>query len=736
MLKNYVKSFVEEDDIENIFKDNKKYKQAAAVALNDSEELTNPFQNRGYVRKENGENVLNELKLARHDNRRLMHENLDLKEKIDLLNVKYVEENEKVQSLNLELNVKIDEKDLKYKAILVETENELKSSKQKVISCEDEIAKLKQKIADLDVKCANLLDERIKFTDLSAKLSEENKKLYKKWYLIRKNETKFRNLLIEQMNKRSQAKIRRKICRKSTNDKLSNKYYAKESTNEEDFEILKIESFSSASLTSSEDETKKQNTKKSLNPLMKQKTVLLFRKKFDELNKRNLSLETKIDQLNIENQKLNKEINNFEVKFKQVKTQNEHYSIEINSLKRKEADSKEREEKFKKQEEQLKDEIKRNLETKLKQTSADLTKQINLTRTLRSENEKLNDKLKVNEEKLNHTDRDNVQKKQLIEFYKKKLEEFNQKEKNEICSSDKDYLNEPIIDLKAQVKKLTESAEKSKTEMKSLKERLKCIQTEKLMYENKCVEFEKSLNCEFLKYEAIKKEKSKSDLNFKNSKKKINDIEAYVKELETSAESNIRSLSLTSQETIAIAQYRLKYAFKSVDDYERIFAYLYETLINRCIDLKKEIIKEKKNTSKLNNKRQVKQNSHMDVVQSMDDNMKKAMDLASSVLNLTSNELEDILLSSNSIENDSSFNNKDTNKDDNELVSYKKQCKKMLAEFNDCICLNKKELMKSEMNFVYDENFNKNICDLVSQRLNELLQYERELASIHAYKNI
>ena len=125
--------------------------------------------------------------------------------------------------------------------------------------------------------------------------------------------------------------------------------------------------------------------------------------------------------------------------------------------------------------------------------------------------------------------------------------------------------------------------------MKSLKERLKCIQTEKLMYENKCVEFEKSLNCEFLKYEAIKKEKSKSDLNFKNSKKKINDIEAYVKELETSAESNIRSLSLTSQETIAIAQYRLKYAFKSVDDYERIFAYLYETLINRCIDLKIEL---------------------------------------------------------------------------------------------------------------------------------------------------
>jgi len=52
ILKNYVKSFVEEDDLENIYKDNKKIEATSAVAaLNDSEEMANQFQNRGYVRK-------------------------------------------------------------------------------------------------------------------------------------------------------------------------------------------------------------------------------------------------------------------------------------------------------------------------------------------------------------------------------------------------------------------------------------------------------------------------------------------------------------------------------------------------------------------------------------------------------------------------------------------------------------------------------------------------------------
>ena len=103
-----------------------------------------------------------------------------------------------------------------------------------------------------------------------------------------------------------------------------------------------------------------------------------------------------------------------------LKLQNEINCREIVSLKQREAEIKLREEASRKQDEQTLNEARKEAESRCKQLSADLHKQIGSNKTLRSEVESLNSKLKLNEEKLAHVERDLTQKKQLIEFYKKK----------------------------------------------------------------------------------------------------------------------------------------------------------------------------------------------------------------------------------------------------------------------------------------------------------------------------
>ena len=56
--------------------------------------------------------------------------------------------------------------------------------------------------------------------------------------------------------------------------------------------------------------------------------------------------------------------------------------------------------------------------------SQDLNKQIGVNKALKSETDKLNEKVKILEEKFSHSERDNTQKKQLIDFYKKKLDDM------------------------------------------------------------------------------------------------------------------------------------------------------------------------------------------------------------------------------------------------------------------------------------------------------------------------
>ncbi len=125
--------------------------------------------------------------------------------------------------------------------------------------------------------------------------------------------------------------------------------------------------------------------------------------------------------------------------------------------------------------------------------------------------------------------------------------------------------------------------------------------------------------------------------------------------------------------------------------------------------------------------------------QPVDENIKMAMDLASNVLNLTSNELEEILSSSVVTDNDL---NRQQKKGGDELDAvYRKNCAKQLSEFELRLNSSKKEKqiksltdLTKEMDSIESEDVNKEICEMVSKRLNEVLGYERELACLNALR--
>lgn len=121
--------------------------------------------------------------------------------------------------------------------------------------------------------------------------------------------------------------------------------------------------------------------------------------------------------------------------------------------------------------------------------------------------------------------------------------------------------------------------------------------------------------------------------------------------------------------------------------------------------------------------------------------MKIAMDLASNVLNLTSNEIEDILSSSSMSENQSCKGKQQQKEGKEDDASYRKYCKKLAQEFEQKLNLSKKEKQIKDMDDVEkeferleSEDINRDLCDLISQRLNDVLVYERELASLNALR--
>jgi hypothetical protein len=349
--------------------------------------------------------------------------------------------------------------------------------------------------------------------------------------------------------------------------------------------------------------------------------------------------------------------------------------------------------------------------------SQDLNKQLGVNKTLKNETDKLADKVKTIEEKLNHSERDNTQKKQLIEFYKKKLDDL--KQNNE-------KLQQPILendDLKLQIQKLNEINEKNKIQVQSLKTRLQVIQNEKQNYENKSNENEKHCLDMTQKFEQLKKEKKQLEISLKESKNKINELNSLVKVVEDDIEVKIKKICDNNEHALDTMSSKLKDSFKLIFNYEIVLTKIYEILIKRNLGTREKLFKNQLAASKKQyeeelNDNKKKSKSILNDSLNKTGNLKQAMNIASTVLNLSASELEDIMST------DSNVSVMQQNIDFSK--QYKEFEEKMKLVYNNWI----KEFddVKRNDKLVADYNAS-NMLELINNKLNDLINIEKQLAT-------
>ena len=558
-------------------------------------------------------------------------------------------------------------------------ELEFEASQEKCTRILRELEGLKQKLKQSETKCLNMSNDRIKYVELSSKLTAENKSLYKRWFQLKKNETRFRQLIVQQLKsfthqqqQQQQQQLKRKVAKKD------------ESKSVEKLPMIKKQQQQQQKAATAFDTSK-----------------FVKKKIYEQLLEEKCDLEIKFNKLKADNEKVSADLSLNDIKLKQLRIQNEAYGNEASYLKKRELELRAKVENGKNQEDEQREEMKKNYEAKIKTLSSDLTKHISSNKTLRNENEKLNDKIKVNNEKINHMERDNNQKRQLLEFYKKKIEE-SQTFKYEID-------HEPIVsDYKGQIKKLSAANEK-------MKERFKGLESEKAAMELKLDVNEKLAAEQTVKVDALKKEKIKLEQTLKAYKKKATDLESFIEKFEQTAETNIKCLSETSKETLDIAQYRIAAAFKLADSYENILKNLYESLINHSIVLRKKICEKK-----VKNKQKIEIEHLKD-----DDNMRTAMDLAGNLLNLTANELDDIFTYSNlGSVGDGELHGAGDGLIFDELANRKR---KMMLDFEQFLSASKKDKQRSAF------SSNASSFGEFNNRIEDLLNSEREFLCIKLY---
>ena len=350
--------------------------------------------------------------------------------------------------------------------------------------------------------------------------------------------------------------------------------------------------------------------------------------------------------------------------------------------------------------------------------SQDLNKQIGVNKALKSETDKLNEKVKILEEKFSHSERDNTQKKQLIDFYKKKLDDM--KVNNE-------KLQQPIIEveeLKLQILKSNETNEKLKTQINSLKTRLQVIQNEKQTHEHKTSDIEKQLSEMSPKFEQLKKEKKQLEISLKESKLKVNELNTLVKTFEDDVEVKMKNLSENNEQALESMKAKLKDSYKLIFNYELILTKLYEILIKRNLSNREkvfqhQILSSKKKLEKEQEEANKKKSKALNESLNKNDNLKQAMNIASTVLNLSVSDLEDLMSSTDSnAGHKPSLKQNDFNKQYRDFEEKMKLVyAKWIKEFED---------VKRNEKIIADYNAN-NLFELINEKLNDLINVEKQL---------
>ncbi|XP_033750064.1 centlein-like isoform X2 [Pecten maximus] len=255
------------------------------------------------------------------------------------------------------------------------------------------------------------------------------------------------------------------------------------------------------------------------------------------------------------------------------------------------------------------------LEQRLKMSSSEVCRQSASLRQMKQENTSLQDQIRNLQDRINHLERDNNQKRTLIEDTRNKLRMAQDNSRTESNSME---------EMETRIKLLQEGADRSRIQADSLKKRLGAITREKKEYEDR-----------FLKAHNDLERKTKLLMDCQNKKMELEDA---VRELEATAQQQLRGLANQSEAAIEAAQDKLSLAYGKIQIYQQFVKGLANDLVRRVGQTRshlKDILIRKEEEELI--QRQIQNQSHGNA------SLQKAQSLARDILNLSQSDLDDIM---------------------------------------------------------------------------------------------
>ncbi|CAF2263431.1 unnamed protein product [Rotaria magnacalcarata] len=326
-----------------------------------------------------------------------------------------------------------------------------------------------------------------------------------------------------------------------------------------------------------------------------------------------------------------------------------------------------------------------NLYSRLKNTSFDASRQRKLNKTLQTDNENLTKNLQSLTEKLTHTERDVASKRVLIENYKSRLSELETSlnRSNDKLTTDND---------EERLKSLTDTMEKLRVSLDSYKNRLQVVAREKQTLETRYGQLVGEHEKLKIRLEDIQTKHRSTEQQLRQCRLNQEQLNQELLASHRLSEQQLLSLNTKNQDSLSKITFELNRTQRRLNEYERFTNGLLHEMVRRSIQMH--------DTLKRAREHQRQRESFSMTLPGYD----TAMNTASKILNLTQDDLDDIMSTT-----DESFqaHSKHDNMDKNEKIRQK--VSKLLAS---------------------QEEFSGKLLKIFSKKLDEIQAADRDLATM------
>lgn len=286
------------------------------------------------------------------------------------------------------------------------------------------------------------------------------------------------------------------------------------------------------------------------------------------------------------------------------------------------------------------------LESRLKASSNELCRQSNQARQLKQENEQQHEQIRGLQERVSRLERDNNQKRTLLEDQRVKLKLAQTNAKSEQNANE---------EMETRIKLVQDTSDRLKIQVESYKKRLSAVTREKRDYEER-----------FLK---VNTELEKKNKHFIESQTRRMELESAVGELEKTAQQQLRGLASQSETAIEAAQKKLSEAYYAIQQYQLFVKSLGQELIKRL------------NQSRFHLKETLSHREKESKQSQVNASLQRAQAMAKDILNLSQSDLEDIM----SADGDPERMEDDISTDKKRDRRWSKKCEKLLNSKEDFV---------------------------------------------------